>query len=303
MKPVLTPFKFAITFILLFAILNVASLAADIKPYKVALVIGDQWEDPASFVVDVDKHVKPQAEAGIVTVQNEFALLVIMLKTWGVPFEVTRLDQEFMDINRFLGPDGKPNVGCIIFDANTSADLQPQRYEVLQEAVNNHGISLIALADRIKQPLIQNLLGIKYIGSWMHSSALQHSAGHFITEGLANPLDYTDDTGTAKKRVLVELTDAKPIITQGTYPQVTVRDLPSGAKAVWIGGDIDQMFSYQSYRTLLRRAITFSIGYSLCKTWQNKAGSSWTTPAPLRTHGLTTGATRPSPSSRFKTAS
>jgi hypothetical protein len=271
MKPSSTPFKFAITFILLFAILNGASLAAEIKPYKVALVIGDQWEDPASFVVDVDKHIKSQAEAGIVTAQNEFALLVIMLKTWGIPFEVTRLDQEFMDINRFVGPDGKPDVGCIIFDADTSADLRPQRYEVLQQAVNDHGISLIALADRIKEPVIQDLLGIKYSGSWMHSSSLQHSGSHFITDGLANPLDYTDDTGTAKKRVHVELTNAKPIITQGAYPQVTVRTLPSNARAVWIGGDIDQMFSYQAYRTLLRRAITWSLGYSLNKTWQNKA--------------------------------
>lgn len=271
MKPSLAPFKFAIAFIIVCIFLLGNSFAVEIKPYKVALVIGDQWDDPASFVIDVHKQQSSNAYAGTTTVDDEFALLVIMLKNWGVPFEVTRLDQEFMDINRFVGPDGKPTVGCIIFDADTSADLQPQRYEVLQQAVNDYSISLIALADRIKEPVIQNILGIKYVGAWMHSSSLQHSGSHFITNGLANPLDYTDDTGTAKKRVKVELTDAKPIITQGTYPQVTVRDLPSGAKAVWIGGDIDQMFSYQAYRTLLRRAITWSLGYSLHKTWQNKA--------------------------------
>ena len=271
MKPSSTPFKFAITFILLFTVFNGTSLAADIKPYKVALVIGDQWQDPASFVVDVHKQGSSNAYAGATTVDDEFALLVIMLKTWCVPFEIIRLDQEFMDINRFVGPDGKPDIGCIIFDADTSADLQPQRYEVLEKAVNDYGISLIALGDRIKEPVIQDLLGIKYVGSWMHSSSLQHSASHFITNGLANPLDYTDDTGTAKKRVQVQLTEAKPLITQGTYPQVTVRDLPSGARTVWIGGDIDQLFSYQPCRTMLRRAITWSIGYSLYKTWQNKA--------------------------------
>ncbi|UCF44476.1 MAG: hypothetical protein JSV99_06090 [Planctomycetota bacterium] len=271
MKLFSSPFKFTIAFTIVYTFLFGNSFAADIKPYKVALVIGDQWQDPASFVIDVHKEQSSNAYAATTKVDDEFALLVIMLKTWCVPFEIIRLDQEFMDINRFFGPDGKPDIGCIIFDADTSADLQPQRYDVLQEAVNDHGISLIALGDRIKEPVIQNLLGIKYVGSWMHSSSLQHSAGHFITNGLANPLDYADDTGTAKKRVQVELTDAKPIITQGTYPQVTVRDLPSGAKAVWIGGDIDQMFSYQAYRTLLRRAITFSVGYSLHKTWQNKA--------------------------------
>jgi hypothetical protein len=271
MKLFSTPFKFAIALTVISSIFLGNSSAAEIKPYKVALVIGDQWKDPASFVIDVHKQRSSDAYAGSTTVDDEFALLVIMLKTWCVPFEIIRLDQEFMDINRFVGPDGKPNVGCIIFDADTSANLQPQRYDVLEKAVNDHGISLIALGDRTKEPIIQNLLGIKYVGSWMHSSRLQHSGSHFITNGLANPLDYTDDTGTAKKRAQVDLTGAKTIIKQGTYPQVTVRDLPSGAKAVWIGGDIDQMFSYQAYRTLLRRAITWSLGYSLHKTWQNKA--------------------------------
>jgi hypothetical protein len=264
-------FRFTVVLTVVVAVFLGSSFAAEIKPYKVALVIGDQWEDPTSLVVDVYRHIKPKAIAEPVTIKNEFALLVIMLKSWCIPFNIIRLDQEFMDINRFIGPDGQPDVGCIIWDADQTAELQPQRYEVLREAVNNYGISLIALGDRIKEPVIQQLLGIKYAGSWMHSSSLEHSGGHFITKALMNPLDYTDDAGSAKKRVQVELTDAEPIVTQGTYPQVTVRQLPSGARAVWIGGDIDWLFTYQQCRTLLRRAITWSIGYTLFKTWENKA--------------------------------
>lgn len=47
-----------------------------------------------------------------------------------------------MDINHFIGPDGKPDVGCIIWDAEQTAELLPQRYEVLREAINNYGISV-----------------------------------------------------------------------------------------------------------------------------------------------------------------
>ncbi len=228
-----------------------------IRPYKVLLVIGDQWEDPMSCLVT------PRSD--------ELWPLVIMFKSWGIPFDIVRLDQEFMDINRFIGPDGKPNVGCIIWDADQTTELQPQHYQVLREAVNDHGISLIALSDRIREPIIQELLGIEYIDSRRTSDKLNHSGEHFITKGLRDPLDHTDEPGANKKSVQVKLVDAESIVKQGQYPQVTVRQLPSGARAVWIGGDIDRLFSYQECRIILRRAITFSIGYSLFKTWENKA--------------------------------
>jgi hypothetical protein len=271
MKPSLALFKSAITFILLFAIFNGASPAAEVKPYKVALIIGDQWQDPASFVVDVQKQTQSEASAAPVTIENEFALLLIMLKGWCVPFQITRLDQEFLDINRFLGPDNKPDVGCIIWDADTPAELLPQRYEVIREAVNDYGISLIALGNRIKEPIIQDLLGIKYIGAWHTAQDLTPADDHFITKTLTGPLDDTDESTEVKKRIHVELLDAEPIVMQGKHPQATVRDLPSGAKAIWLGSDIDRLFSYQPCRTLLRRAITYAIGYSLYKTWENKA--------------------------------
>jgi len=247
-----------------------AALGADIKPYKVALVIGDQWKDQMSFFVNISNTQRLGRFEGN-SVDDEFSSLAIMLKSWGIPFDIIRLDQEFMDINRFIGPDGKPTVGCIIWDADQAAELQPQRYEVLRKAVNEHGISIIALADRIKEPVIQELLGIKYIGSWMTVDDFENPGGHFITKGLKRQLDYTDGSPKHKQRVKVKLNGAESIVKQGEYPQVTVRDLPSGAKAVWIGGDINQMFSYQEVRSLLRRAITYGIGYSLFKTWENKA--------------------------------
>jgi hypothetical protein len=270
---------FLIAMTIFSAVLSTSSLADDIKPCRVALIIADQWDDPAGFLINhTDQHDRPNTYVAERRTGRDFSSLVIMLKSWGIPFNIIRLDQEFMDINRFIGPDGKPNVGCIIFDAPTSTDpgntifdLPAQNYEVLQQAVNEYGISLIALADRINQPVIQQILGIKYQGEVDSADPLLRSQEHFITRRLPDTLDNTYDPGDKKKKVHVKLTEAKAILSQGKYPHLTVRELPSGARTVWIGGDIDNMFSHQSYRTLLRRAITWSTGYTLFKTWQNKA--------------------------------
>lgn len=285
MKLFKSPFISVIVLTILSTIFPVTSFGADIKPYRVALVIGEQWDDPMSYLVKAsDLGSAGFSVEGASFSSTDFSSLVIMLKSWGIPFDIIRLDQEFMDINRFIAPDGKPAVGCILWDADQTADLQPQHYEVLRQAVNDYGIGLIALANRIKEPVIQELLGIKYIGYWQSKDLLRHRGDHFITSGLKDPLDYlypSDSYGfketlaqitySYKKRVQVELVDAEPIVKQGKYPQVTVRRLGSGAKAVWIGGDTERMFSYQEVRSLLRRAITYCIGYSLFKTWENKA--------------------------------
>jgi len=251
------------------AIFAGSSRGADINPYRVALVIGDQWDDPMSFVV----HHKPAGRGGAYadTLSSDFSSIVILLKNWCIPFDIIRLDQEFMDINRFVGPDGEPKVGCILWDVPASDKLQPQRYEVIRQAVDEYGIGLIALGDRLQQPVIAELLGLKYIGSWQTSDDLVHEGEHFITESLPNPLDDSDNPVSHKRRVHVEVAGAEPIVKQGKYAQVTVRERPGGARCVWIGSDIGRIFSYQSCRTLLRRAITWTIGYSLFKTWENKA--------------------------------
>jgi len=262
MGTILSSFKKIFLAVLLFGVLMSplcagGVFAGETKPYKVALVIGDQWDDPMSFLVSRKN--------------RDFFSLVVMLKSWGIPFEITRLDQEFMDINRFLGPDGRPEVGCILWNVNKSDALQPQRYEVIREAVNDYGISVIAISDRVEVPVIQEVLGIKYNGSWRTSDDLNIVGEHFITKGLKNPLDHRDSPTAHKNRMQVKLSGARAIVEQGLFPQVTVREVPSGAKNVWIGGDAERMFSYQEYRTLLRRAITWSIGYSLYKTWENTA--------------------------------
>ena len=160
MKPCWPVFKSIVIGIIIAGFCSGVCLAIEIKPYKVALVIGDQWDDPMSSLVTVPGKNDPD-KFSISYTSEDFSSLVIMLKSWGVPFEIIRLDQQFLSINHFTGPDGKPEVGCIIWDVNPDAELLPQRYEVLAEAVNNYGISLIGLFDRIQQPADGQILGKK----------------------------------------------------------------------------------------------------------------------------------------------
>src|SRR5512132_452660 len=71
--------------LLLFAPLVVQ--AADERqplPYRFLLVISNQWKDPASYLI----------EGG-----GEFQVIATLLKIWGLPFEILRLDQQ--RLNRY----------------------------------------------------------------------------------------------------------------------------------------------------------------------------------------------------------
>jgi hypothetical protein len=229
-----------------------------VNPFKVLVVIGDQWHDPMSYMVS--------SECSI-----EFKQIMILLKSWGIPFDVIRLDQQFLDRNMFLGPDEKPAYASIIWDVNNSEQLLHPNYGIITDMVINYGIGLIALSDRIHSEEIQSVLGLDYIGTWLSNDDLGIQQQHFITKGLINPLDYTDTPIQYKKRIQVVISEGTEVLVkQGPYPQVTVKTHESGSHCVWIGGDFTKMLSYQEIRTMLRRAITWTIGYNLYKTWENQ---------------------------------
>ena len=76
-----------IAVVLLFARIFIAAAraAGQWKPYRVLLIIGNQWKDPRSFVVN---------DGG------DFQHLVTLLKSWGIPFDILRLDQQKLDEDR-----------------------------------------------------------------------------------------------------------------------------------------------------------------------------------------------------------
>ncbi|MBA7634645.1 hypothetical protein ES703_42235 [subsurface metagenome] len=271
--------------ILVFIVYSSSLGNLDCRPFRVVVIIGDQWIDPMSYMVTTQ--IDTEYERGVISTRYEgmdysgyrrepdipnpvdFYNLMILLKSWGIPFDVVRLDQQFLDRNMFIGVDGKPMYGVVIWDVNESDKLLHPDYDIIKEIVSEYGIGLIAISDRIQQPEIQDLLGIKYKGSWMSNTKLNIIREHFLTKDLKSPLDYIDRG--YKQRVQVELKKGTTtLVKQGPYPQITARTLSSGSRVVWIGSDYNVMFSYQEIRTLLRRAITWTIGYNLYKTWDNK---------------------------------
>ncbi|MCX6560352.1 MAG: hypothetical protein NTZ26_07535 [Candidatus Aminicenantes bacterium] len=226
-----------------------------VKPYRVLLVIGDQWKDPTSTLI---------ADGA------EFQDLVTLLKSWGVPFDIARLDQERLSPAHFLDADGRPRYGAVLWDADQTGPLLKQDYGVVAWAVRDHHIGLIALADRIKEPVIQSLLGVRFRAVHPHSSDLRIVQAHFLTRGLTDPLDAGDLPAAFKSRVQADLDGAQALVRQGDYPQVTIRELDPETRAVWIGGDPARMLSYQPVRTLLKRALTSVIGYALVKSWTDR---------------------------------
>ncbi|HLV86200.1 MAG TPA: hypothetical protein VKV39_04430 [Candidatus Sulfotelmatobacter sp.] len=226
------------------------SAAAPLKPYRVLIVISDQWKDPRSFLVSGS---------------GEFQTIVTLFKSWGIPFDILRLDQTLMDPNHFTDFEGKPRYGAILWDVPGDASQADQA--LVTDAVEKLHISLIAIGDRLRQPAIQRLLGVQYKSEHMNSAHAMVKGDSFILRGLAQDLRQQGPEAVAMRRVQVEATDAKVLAEAGGVPQVTEREVDHDTRAIWIGGDIDQMLLYQPMRTTLRRAVTEAIGYSLTKSW------------------------------------
>jgi len=241
------------------------------NPYRVLLVIGDQWKDPAGFLVDFPAADPPHYDHSVRPEGIDFMQLVVMLKSWGVPFDILRLDQEMLNINHFLGPDNKPLYGCILWAADPTADsLVRQDYGILVEAVQRQGISLVALSKRIDHPLLEALVGLRYLGYHMTHKSISATGEHYLTRGLGPAITKEEDVPYQYQAMVEPVSGVQVLARQGEYPALTVRRLGPGTQAIWIGGDTGIMFELQNIRTILRRAIAQAAGYCLYKTWEKR---------------------------------
>jgi hypothetical protein len=225
----------------------------ELKPYRVLIVISDQWKDPRSFLISGG---------------GEFQTIVTMFKSWGIPFDILRLDQTLMDPSHFTDFWGRPRYGAILWDV-PDQNLSDVDQALVSDAVHKLHISLIAIGNRIKQPLIEQLLGVHYKSEHMNSAHPMIHADSFVLRGL--PVDLRQHGQgpdvISMRRVQIDVNDAQVLAEAGGVPQIVEREIDNDTRAIWIGGDIDQMLLYQSLRTALRRAVTEAIGYSLNKTW------------------------------------
>jgi hypothetical protein len=255
--------------------------SVNLKPFRVLVIIGDQWTDPMSYNID------PERVKG-----TDFLNVVNMLKIWGVPFDILRLDEQRLQINRFLDGEAKPNYGCVIWMADPDKlSGQSANYQTLKRAVEEYGISMIALFDYIKTKQVADLVGVdfKEVQNMQLGDAgekLTVTGDHFITSE-ASGLILPD----ASRNAAVTIPDANGITPTGSNktnnsspvsvvkcsagesvkvlgsiggnPQMVVRDVDNDTKVVWIGGGKDWFHKYPVMRNIFRKALVYSIGYGI----------------------------------------
>jgi hypothetical protein len=224
--------------------------AEPLKPYRVLIVISDQWKDPRSFLVGGG---------------GEFQTIVTLFKSWGIPFDILRLDQTLMDPSHFADFAGKARYGAILWDVPGDVSVADQA--LVSDAVEKLHTSLIAIGDRVRQPVIQRLLGIRYKSEHMNSAHPLIKTDSFLLRGLGPDLQQQGPDVISMRRPQTDIAGAKILVEAGGLAQITEREINPDTRAIWIGGDIDQMLLYQPLRTALRRAVTEAIGYALTKSW------------------------------------
>lgn len=251
------------------------------KPFRVLIIIGDQWTDPMSYSID------PTRVKG-----TDFPDVVNMLKIWGVPFDILRLDEQRLQINRFLDGEANPNYGCVIWMADPDKLKGfSANYKTLKRAVNEYGISMIALFDYVRTKEVAELAGItlqdvKSIQMKTGNEKFSISGGHFITSEAEN-VSLPDPKQLAKTSIpeangitpagqnageeensmgVIRCTasdSVKVLASIGNIPQLVVRDINRDTRVVWIGGGKDWFRKYPVMRGIFRKALVYSIGYGL----------------------------------------
>jgi hypothetical protein len=221
--------------------------ALHIKPYRV-LVVVEQWNDPASALVDSEK--------------DEFQPVAALLRAWSIPFDIFRLDQQHLDASYLLDRSGTPRYGTVLWLAD-SPSYAGQDMSSLEEAVHA-GSSLLVERSRFLDPALKRLLGLRFKEAYTSTSPLQTSRPHFITHQLAEQkMERLDVSGDESMRWGVEVRDAEVLITQRPHPVLTLAHPVEGTSAIWMGVSPDLMALRDSpyWRQLFFRSLVWSLGY------------------------------------------
>jgi hypothetical protein len=218
------------------------------RPYRFLVVVNDQWKDPASYVIDED---------------GEFRTLAAALKSWNLPFDLLRLDQQRLDKYHLLERDGRPRYGTILWDAGPG-EFRDKGFEVLDELIKKDNVGFVVLGDGVATPEISRLTGVRFVSGFISPDKLAFTREHFITRGLAGRERSFPPGSQHWAGNKVSAPDATVLMTRGPHPFLTVREWPGGGKAVWLGvhrssGQIANQLS----RDLLKRALVWSQGYAL----------------------------------------
>ena len=223
-----------------------ACCGAAAPPYRFLLVAGSQWEDPSSFLIERS---------------SEFQITAALLKTWGLPFDVMRMDQQLLDRYHLLGRDGSPRYGTIIWDA---PDPKDRDINLLADLCAQ-GVSIVILGDTVKNPVIARLAGLRYVSEYSAHEAAVFDTHHFITRPLAGrENELLANVGYSYDGIKVVSERAMVIARRGAAPFVTVLEAPGRGRVAWLGVDrSDAQLQNQLVRDLLKRILVWAQGYAV----------------------------------------
>ena len=196
----------------------------------------------------------------------ELCDVINMLKVWGVPFDILRLDQQRLQINRFLDGIAKPRYSCIIWMADPDKlSGMSAHYETVRRAIEQYHMGFIALCDFITTPDIANLVGVTYQGTESLSKETQPPNFTITGRAFHNQGAGRDGiVGASATVVRCSLRDgATALGSFGQYPQMVTRDVGDDTKTVWIGGGHEWFRKYPAMRQVFRKALVYSMGYGL----------------------------------------
>lgn len=234
--------------VLLAAILAVAGSGTTSLPYRFLLVVSEQWKDPASHLVE---------GAG------EFPMVVSLLKAWGLPFEILRLDQQRMDNYHLLERDGRPRYGTIIWNAGPGG-LEGRGIELVGSLVKQHGVGLVVLGDAVAVPQIAELAGVEYVSGYQLPQGLTFVGRHFTTRGLeGRERELLGGSGYLPGDK-VAARDTTVLAARGGIPFLTARALPNAGRVAWLGAHRPSaQIRKQIVRDLFKRCLVWAQGYAL----------------------------------------
>ncbi len=212
-----------------------------IKPYRVLMVV-DTWDDPSSQVI---------------TLKDKFQPVTALLKSWSVPFDILRLDQQNLGASYLFERSGRVRYGVVLWLAD-SPSYAGKNMGALSEAVQQ-GTSVIVACSRFADPVLRQILGLTYKADFRASDPLLPGPAHFITREPGHPLKPSDEFGS---HIWVEPQGALSLINQGQHPALTAYQPAPDTSAVWIGAPGPRAFRDSAYwRIIFRRSLLWSLGY------------------------------------------
>jgi hypothetical protein len=216
------------------------------KPYRVLLVV-DTWHDPNAVLVQSGR--------------DRFQPVAALLKSWAIPFDIFRLDQQHVDSSYLLDRAGNVRYSTIIWFAD-SGSYSDQDLDSVEQAINA-GTGLIALNSRVLDPVLDRLLGVQFKSFYTSTDPFRLMGNHFIVRGLTGT-DMPSQNREYSARLWMAPTSAQILVVQNGHPVLTVNQPNEAASAIWLGvPDLSQLCTSPFWRSLLLRSLVWETGYAV----------------------------------------